>query len=342
MELETLLEILDSPVKNFQFVTPLEGKNQGEQLIFGDDRLLWPKERDTKPLEMIEDHSTGTLEYHGTFAFSEYFGQGPELVICGGGHVGAAVVRLAKLLGLPVTALEDRPEYAEQLRQAGADRVICAPFSEGLAEIKGGANVYFVVVTRAHAFDLDCLRPILQKPAAYVGMMGSKGRAALVRRQLLEGGADPEKVEDLHAPIGLPIGSQSAEEIALSILAEIVKLKNQRLLSEGYPPAILDGLRQAAAEKTSAVLAVIVSRSGSTPREVGSKMLVLPGRTVGSIGGGIMEYRAKQRAMEMLAGETAFRVDRYSADGKDEDATVAACGGSMAVLLQKLTPRKDA
>ena len=249
------------------------------------------------------------------------------------------MVRLAKLLGLPVCALEDRPEFAEQLRQAGADPVLCLPFEEGLAAVSGGAECYFVVVTRAHSCDVQCLTAILQKPAAYVGMMGSRGRAALVRRQLTEAGLDPARVEQLHAPIGLAIGAKTAEEIALSILAQIVQVKSIRSLTEGFPPAILEAFR---ALQTPAVLATIVSRHGSTPREVGSKMLVLPeGRAVGSVGGGIMEYRIQQLAGKMLAGAAApAQLADLTTDGTGDDAAIAACGGSMQVFLQRIEPEE--
>ena len=173
-------------------------------------------------------------------------------------------------------------------------------------------------------------------PAAYVGMMGSRGRAALVRRQLLEAGADAARVEAVQAPIGLAIGAKTAEEIALSILAQIVEVKNARPQTEGFAPALLAAMEQAAQNGQPAVLATIIARHGSTPREVGSKMLLLPdGTTVGSVGGGIMEYRTRQAAAEMLAGHTAsVQTVTFSADGKNEDAAVAACGGSMELLLE--------
>ena len=126
--------------------------------------------------------------------------------------MSASVVRLAKLLGLPVTALEDRPEFAEELRQAGADAVLCLPFAEGLAQDPRRAETYFVVVTRAHSCDIACLRSILQKPAAYVGMMGSRKRAALVHTQLAELGLPQERIDALHAPIGLSIGAKTAQD----------------------------------------------------------------------------------------------------------------------------------
>lgn len=161
-------------------------------------------------------------------------------------------------------AIDDREEFAQQLRAAGADTVLCAPFAQALQNVSGGAETYFAVLTRSHAFDLDCLTLILQKPAAYVGMMGSRGRAALVRRQLLETGLDSQRVESLCAPIGLAIGAQTAAEIALSILAQIVQVKNGRPQTEGYPIALLDAMAQAENARTPAVLATIVARHGST------------------------------------------------------------------------------
>ena len=275
--------------------------------------------------------------------FAERFGASPRLVVCGGGHVGASVVRLARLLGLPVCALEDRPDFADDLRDAGAEEVLCAPFSESLAQISGGAECYFVVVTRAHNCDLECLTAILQKPAAYVGMMGSRGRAALVRRQLLENGLDSQRIDALCAPIGLAIGAQTAAEIALSILAQIVQVKNVRPQTEGYPIALLDAMVQAEKARTPAVLATIVARHGSTPRDVGAKMLILlDGSIVGSVGGGIMEHYTVQAAQKLLAqAAPALQCLHLSADGKNEDAAVAACGGSMEVLLQTLCPGEE-
>lgn len=115
-----------------------------------------------------------------------------------------------------------------------------------------------------------------------------------------------------------------------------MEVKNARPQTDGFAPALLAAMEQAAQNGQPAVLATIIARHGSTPREVGSKMLLLPdGTTVGSVGGGIMEYRTRQAAAEMLAGHTAsVQTVTFSADGKDEDAAVAACGGSMELLLE--------
>ena len=341
MEHRTFLDALDAQkdAQDFLLATVLEGQQQGTALLLCDGQVAWtsaPETLLTQNLSALKKCTTsGVFTLGDTRVFAERFGAGARLVICGGGHVAAAAVRLAKLLDLPVTGLEDRPEYADALRETGADRVLCAPFETSLAQIPGSTETYFCVLTRAHAYDITCLKQILQKPAAYVGMMGSRGRSALVRRQLLEKGLEEKRVEALYAPIGLSIGSQTAEEIALSILAQVVSIKNVRSQTEGFSSAILDAMAQADHTGQRAVLAVITARHGSTPREAGAKMLVLAdGTVVGSVGGGIMEHRTILAAQEMLAGNTpAQQLMHFSADGKDEDAAAAACGGSMEIWL---------
>ena len=347
MEHRTFLDALDAQkdAQDFLLATVLEGQQQGTALLLCDGQVAWtsaPETLLTQNLSALKKCTTsGVFTLGDTRVFAERFGAGARLVICGGGHVAAAAARLAKLLDLPVTGLEDRPEYADALRETGADRVLCAPFETSLAQIPGSTETYFCVLTRAHAYDITCLKQILQKPAAYVGMMGSRGRSELVRRQLAEAGLDPARVARLHAPIGLAIGAKTAQEIALSILAQIVEIKSARPLTEGFSPAILAAL---GALDTPAVLATIVSRHGSTPREVGSKMLLLPdGRTVGSVGGGIMEYRARQLAGKMLEGtEVPQQLASFTTGLEDDEKALAACGGSMELFLQVLAGGTEA
>ena len=172
--------------------TLLDGSVSGSQLLLQAGKPVWQAgpadfmRRDLSGLQSCT--ATGVQLIEGQHVFVERFGAVPQLVVCGGGHVAAATVRLARLLGLPVLAIDDREEYAQQLRDAGADIVLCLPFEQALKQVPGSAETYFIVVTRAHAFDVICLEQILRKPAAYVGMMGSRGRSALVHRQLLEKG----------------------------------------------------------------------------------------------------------------------------------------------------------
>ena len=322
MNRQTLADVLQSTNQtgSYTLATVLEGVEAGSQLLLRDGDDLWQTQSAgllQRQLAVLQAcTATGFLTLEGQRVFAERFGAVPQLVVCGGGHVAAALVKQAKLLGMPVLAIDDREEFAQQLRAAGADTVLCAPFAQALQDVPGGAETYFAVLTRSHAFDLDCLTRILQKPAAYVGMMGSRGRAALVRRQLLENGLDSQRIDALCAPIGLAIGAQTAAEIALSILAQIVQVKNARPQTEGYPVTLLDA---------------------------GAKMLVLPDcSTVGSVGGGIMEHYTVQAAQKLLAQAVpALQCLQLSADGKNEDAAVAACGGSMEVLLQTLFPGEE-
>ena len=349
MNRQTLADVLQdtNQTGSYTLATVLEGAEAGSQLLLRDGNAVWQTPNagllQWQLAALQACTATGFLTLDGQRVFAERFGAVPQLVVCGGGHVATALVKQAKLLGLPALAI-DREEFAQQLRATGADTVLCAPFAQALQNVPGGAETYFAVLTRSHAFDLDCLTQILQKPAAYVGMMGSRGRAALVRRQLLEAGLDNQRINALCAPIGLAIGAQTAAEIALSILAQIVQVKNARHQTEGYPVTLLDAMVQAEKASTPAVLATIVARHGSTPRDVGAKMLILPdGSTVGSVGGGIMEHYTVQAAQKLLAqAASVLQCLQLSADGKNEDAAIAACGGSMEVLLQTLFPGEKA
>ena len=202
-------------------------------------------------------------------------------------------------------------------------------------EISGGGTVTVVcgIVGELHAGESVVCRGKYENHATY-------GRQFHAQECETDMPKDLEAVYAFLASRSLPyIGAKTAEEIALSILAQIVQVKSARSLTEGFPPAILEAFR---ALQTPAVLATIVSRHGSTPREVGSKMLVLPeGRAVGSVGGGIMEYRIQQLAGKMLAGAAApAQLADLTTDGTGDDAAIAACGGSMQVFLQRIEPEE--
>ncbi len=226
----------------------------------------------------------------------------PQLVVCGGGHVAAAVVQLAKLLGLTVLAMDDREEYAQQLRLAGADKVLCLPFDKALAQVPDGAETYFVVVTRAHAFDVDCLKVILRKPAAYVGMMGSRGRAALVRRQLWKPVSMPKEwrrctphrafhqLTDGRGDRTFHSGTDRIDQECASADGGLFICPSG---SHGS-----DRCRRAAGGACCDCGAARLYAAGNR-----RKMLVrTDGSIVGSVGGGIMEHRTILAAQEMLTG----------------------------------------
>ena len=178
---------------------------------------------------------TGITEWNGTRIFLDRIPGVPELVICGAGHVSLCLIRQGTMLGYDMTVIEDREEFAEAARNAGARRVICKPFTEALDELGEDAGTAYVIMTREHSHDVECLRRILQKPYAYAGMMGSRSRAEEVRRQMLEEGFDVQKVAQLHMPIGLKISSRTPEEIAVSVTAELIAVLNAAEACEGFP-----------------------------------------------------------------------------------------------------------
>ena len=261
----------------------------------------------------------------------------PKLVVCGGGHIGIPVAKIGRMLGFRVTVLEDRPEFAENARAAGADEVILAPFDEGLARIPGDEDTFFVVVTRSHDLDNICLNAVCRKPHAYIGALGSRRRSALARERLVsEYGCDPETVASVHMPIGLPIGSETPEEIAVSVMAEIVQERNRTDRSGRWPRELLEALRDPDV-KGSLALATVAERRGSAPRGVGTRMLIRPdGIAVGTVGGGELEAEVVQKALQMLSSGAPAETEVKAALNADG----MACGGAVTVHIEIIPEEK--
>jgi xanthine dehydrogenase accessory factor len=149
----------------------------------------------------------------------------PRLIVCGGGHVGAALAHLAALIGYRVTIIDDRAEFvtAAAFPEDTIAPVLAESWSDSLrAEIGTGRGVSIAIVTRGHKQDEECLRAAMASNAAYVGLIGSKRRTTFVLQKLRDEGFAADKLQQVRAPIGLDIGAVSPEEVALAILAEIV------------------------------------------------------------------------------------------------------------------------
>jgi xanthine dehydrogenase accessory factor len=145
------------------------------------------------------------------------------LIIFGAGHDAPPLVRLAKELGWHVTVADPRPAAAVAARFPEADAVVCAPAGELVARVAPRADALAVVMTHHYVHDRPLLRDLLPRPLAYLGLLGPKMRAERILAELVAGGwvATPEMRARLHAPIGLDLGSDGPEEVALSILAEM-------------------------------------------------------------------------------------------------------------------------
>jgi xanthine dehydrogenase accessory factor len=149
-----------------------------------------------------------------------------ELVIVGAGHIAQPMATLGSLLGYRVTVLDDRPDFATRERFPTADRIVRADFSDPFREVPLHERSHVLLVTRGHTYDYDCLvRALRVDPApAYLGMIGSRRRVRATFVQLLEDGLDRDALARIHAPVGLDIGAETPEEIAVSVAAELVRL----------------------------------------------------------------------------------------------------------------------
>lgn len=150
----------------------------------------------------------------------------PVLLVVGGGHVGRCIGELAAFIGMDVAILDDREDFAHSDRFPFAKKVICGDFAEELDQFLINANTYVVMVSRGHKVDELSLKHVVARGAAYVGMIGSKRRTRTVLDHLREEGVDSVVLDSVFTPIGLDIGSETPEEIALSVVSEITLVRH--------------------------------------------------------------------------------------------------------------------
>jgi xanthine dehydrogenase accessory factor len=146
----------------------------------------------------------------------------PVLYIFGAGHVGVVTARAARLVGLDVEVIDDRPEFANQERFPDVQAIHARNFDDVMAGLCPNARALIFIATRCHELDGRVLRWAIDTPAEYIGMIGSKRKIMTVYQKLVGDGADTEKFAKVHAPVGLDIGANTPEEIAISVVAEFV------------------------------------------------------------------------------------------------------------------------
>lgn len=157
--------------------------------------------------------------------FYEVMSRRSRLVIVGAGHIADPLAKLGTLLDYEVLVLDDRPEYANTSRFPTADKILVGPYRQTLAGVEIDADTYIVLVTRGHVHDQACLDQVLDSPAPYIGMIGSRQRVRTVLQHIKDSGVEDARFAKVFAPVGLDIGSQTPAEIALAIMAEIVSLR---------------------------------------------------------------------------------------------------------------------
>lgn len=174
---------------------------------------------DSKGVEMI---CGGGVE-----VFIDVYKIKPKLLIVGGGHVGYALYKIASLLDFDITIFEDREEFLTPERFPLAKELVLGNVRETLKNYKIDENSYIVIVSRSHNYDQESLEEVVNSNAKYIGSMGSKRKIITMMDNLRELGFLEESLNKVYAPIGLNIAAESPEEIAMSIMSEILLVKNQ-------------------------------------------------------------------------------------------------------------------
>jgi xanthine dehydrogenase accessory factor len=154
-----------------------------------------------------------------------------RLIIAGAGHIAVPLAALGSMLGFHVTVIDDRASFANRERFPTADKIIVRPFNSALESVRLDRHCYIISVTRGHSFDEEVVRTVLRQQArqaktravCFVGMIGSRRRVRAMLNHLEQDGFDRGLLEEIHAPLGLDIGAETPEEIAVSIMAEIIR-----------------------------------------------------------------------------------------------------------------------
>lgn len=181
--------------------------------------LASARERQAASVPIVVEHEGQRL------AYQLHLEVPPTLLIAGGGHVGQAVARLAVELDFHVIVIDDRVEFATPERYPAGVECRVGDIGGVLRDYPIDGGSYVVIVTRGHRHDAQALAAVIRRPAGYIGMIGSRRKSGLVLRELAATGVSREQIDGVHTPIGLPIGGVTVNEIAISIVAELVQVR---------------------------------------------------------------------------------------------------------------------
>lgn len=326
--------------KEIIVITIISGDRIGKKVIVSDRELVYTDDNDLNFEKIISAIPTNkksqVITVNEERIYVEFMRQSFNVVVCGAGHISIPIIKICKLLDLPVTVIDDRITFANNALEAGADKVICSPFEEALSNIEGSSGTFFVIVTRGHRYDQTCLENIIFKENAYIGMIGSKVRVAKVLDYLESEGISREKLNKVYTPIGLKIGAETPEEIAVAIMAQIIEVKNKETGSSVYSDELMNAVLSEEKTEIPKAMVTIVSRRGSAPRDVGTKMLVCKDGTItGTIGGGCVESSIRENALISIDNKKhkLISVDMTGRDAEDEGMV---CGGTVEVFVEPI------
>ena len=178
-----------------------------------------------------EIQGNGLIEIDGTQHYAERFNFDGKVYIFGGGHLAQEVVPVLSHLGFRCVVLDDREEFSMPELFSGAEEVLCVDFKDLANAVQLTENDYVAVMTRGHLHDADVERFVLKTPAHYIGVVGSRRKAKLTRETLRGEGFTEEQLDRIITPIGLEIGSETPAEIAISIAAQFIQVRANRLVN---------------------------------------------------------------------------------------------------------------
>ena len=343
---KNLLNIIDSGEEAvlLTFMNPINTKSGKikNKLVFSKNDL--EKNIDDQELinKSIESFTTGRPQFVTNDLKSvliEPFFSEPRLIILGGGHIAKPLAEFGKQVGFEIAIVDDRPFFANTNRFPDAE-VICEDFESSFEKLNVKKSDFIVIVTRGHRHDGICLRKALTFDTKYTGMIGSKRRVDGMINQLLEEGYSKDELSKINTPIGLRIGAVTPEEIAISIIAEIISVRRngrdgKKISKAAWPEFDSEVVEKMVTEEDdNKALITIMSSKGSVPRKAGAKMIVwYDGRTLGSIGGGCSEGEVIVKARDVILnkGYEMVHVDMTGEVAEDEGMV---CGGTMEVLIE--------
>jgi xanthine dehydrogenase accessory factor len=212
-----------------RIVGTVGGGDLEHQIVRRALQLLDGNESQLAHFEMTnEDASRAGMVCGGTLdVFLDPLEASPALYIFGGGHISLTLARIGKMVGFRVVVIDDRSEFANAERFPEADETMAGEIASVMPRLKINGTSYIVIVTRGHQNDSQVLEWAVTTPAAYVGMIGSKRKVLAVFAYLRTKGITQQQLDRVHSPVGLSIGAETPEEIAVSIMAEVIQVRRR-------------------------------------------------------------------------------------------------------------------